>query len=66
MRWRFSTVCRQLEDSIYSGRPIANETVRLAVRLTNDMPAACPVEQRVSLTLVVFVKYQKIMDLLQF
>ena len=66
MRWRILTVCRQSEDSIYSGRPIANETVRFAVHLTNGMPAACPDEQMVSLTLVVFVKYLTIIGLLQF
>jgi hypothetical protein len=66
MRWRILPVCRQSEDSIYSGRPIANEMVRLAVHLTNGMPAACPVGQMVSLTLAVFVKCLTIIGLLQF
>jgi hypothetical protein len=66
MRWRIFTVCGQSEDSIYSGRPIANETVRFAVHVTNGMPAACPVGQMASLTLIVFVKCLTIIGLLQF
>jgi hypothetical protein len=40
--------------------------VRFAVHLTNGMPAACPVGQMVSLTLIVFVKCLTIIGLLQF
>src|SRR5579863_7213155 len=58
--WKFLKVCMQSENSIYSGRLIADETVKLVSCLADGMSAACPAWQMARRTQIVFVKYLKI------